>query len=213
MLRVVGALLNTSDVDAHPVWNYRAQVAGAARNNLHQDACFWPPKASFQPIISAWVPLVDVGTDSGTLLFVPGGHSGTAGNYSLWRHRYKSNAMSMDEGALHEVFGHQGHERRALVAPRGSVVLFHQLSIHGPMPHEAPSPRVSIDLRYLPGGSEHFLENEIAPRPLMRGGAKLSVDHADWRRVSYSTDRQRRGMCGGCGSNYKAYPTPPLPNP
>lgn len=86
------------------------------------------------------------------------------------------------------------------------TMLFHQLSVHGPTPHGVARPRVSVDLRYLPANSPHRLVSEVAGRPLLRAGKRMPVDVDDWKRTSYSTDRQRRGMCGQCGSRYKQYP-------
>lgn len=219
LLSIVSNLLETPNVDSHPVWNYRAQVPGSARSNWHQDACFWPPDAASQPIVSAWMPLVEVNHQNGGLQYIPFGHIMPSTDESvLWRHTYKDNAMTLDPIAIRDIL--MKREPKALVIQRGQVALFHQLSVHGPMPfHATTRPRISIDFRFLPGGANHGLPAVEAPgRPLKRGDNFVANNFEEWYAESYSTDRKRRGLCGTCGSYFpiREYPEAllgPMPKP
>jgi len=56
------------------LWQDQAlyKEAGGEATTPHQDQCFWPIGEA--PLVSAWIPFVEVNADNGAMSYVPGSH-------------------------------------------------------------------------------------------------------------------------------------------
>lgn len=129
----------------------------------HQDAYYYGGKEAGNPeypILSIWIPLVDVNEDNGCLQFVPGSHR--------WGLRPEPNQplpgaasrANTDANAAHELdrpaheLGLHTHEldRQAisLAMSTGDMVVFDKLTFHRSLPNIADAIRWNVDLRYSP---------------------------------------------------------------
>ena len=110
----------------------------------HQDSAYYGAGSEAVPILSVWIPLVDVDTCNGCLQVLAGSHK-----WGLMPARH-------DE-ALGQLVPAEEIESRAethtLPMKAGDVLVFGQLTYHKSLMNRSDSIRWSIDLRYSPTGA------------------------------------------------------------
>ncbi|MEM8875709.1 MAG: phytanoyl-CoA dioxygenase family protein [Planctomycetota bacterium] len=131
---------------ANPVYNVRPKVPGVAAGAVpwHQDRSYWPD-ANSNPVITAWIPIVDSTPANGCL--------------HVWPRTHRTRMFD------HEAEGYSGtayttiperqmktlkREAIALPVPAGSVILFNDRNVHMSTPNTSDHVRWSVDLRYQP---------------------------------------------------------------
>jgi hypothetical protein len=139
LLGAVRSLLG-EEVHAHGVWNGRPRdpFGRSQQVSWHQDAYYYRDwSAADGPLISAWIPLVEVDETSACLQFVTGSHErGWIPRQRLANGEYGS----ADTGADEDVF-------TARMQP-GDVVLFTDTTLHQSAPNLSDHVRWSIDIRF-----------------------------------------------------------------
>ena len=76
--RLAGIATQLLDVDGVLLWQDQAlyKEGGGRETTPHQDQTFWP--IGMAPLVSAWIPLVDVTVENGAMSYVPGSHQAGA---------------------------------------------------------------------------------------------------------------------------------------
>jgi phytanoyl-CoA hydroxylase len=113
----------------------------------HQDAYYYGGKESANPlfpIVSIWIPLVDVNEDNGCLQFVPGSHKW--GMKPEWNEKIPNlnDGMNNVKRSPH-VLDEQGV---SLPMKKGDMVVFDKLTFHRSLPNVTNDIRWNVDLRY-----------------------------------------------------------------
>jgi len=115
----------------------------------HQDAYYYGGKEAGNPaypIISAWIPLIDVDETNGCLQFVPGSH--------LWGMSPGLNQQmpGAREGTDASNQGEHELDRQCVSLPmgKGDLVVFDKFTFHRSLPNLSEEIRWSVDLRYSP---------------------------------------------------------------
>ncbi|WP_167859284.1 phytanoyl-CoA dioxygenase family protein [Paenibacillus cymbidii] len=115
----------------------------------HQDAYYYGGKEAGNPdypILSVWIPLIDVDEHNGCLQFVPGSHK--------WGLTPELNQALPRIGDKPVVSVEQKHEldHRAisLRMSKGDMVIFDKFTFHRSLPNLSDEIRWSVDLRYSP---------------------------------------------------------------
>lgn len=109
----------------------------------HQDSAYYGPESVDIPILTVWVPLVDVDERNGCLKVLPGSHT-----WGLRPTRWVGPHLVPTEDV------------EARVAPitlpmrAGDLVVLSQFTFHGSLMNHSEDVRWSIDLRYSPTGPD-----------------------------------------------------------
>ena len=134
------------EIFSNPVYNVRPKVPGVAAGAVpwHQDRSYWPD-ANSNPVITAWIPIVDATHENGCL--------------HVWPRTHRTRMYD------HEAEGYSGTsyttiperhmktlKRQAipLPVPAGSIILFNDRNVHMSTPNQSEHVRWSVDLRYQP---------------------------------------------------------------
>jgi ectoine hydroxylase-related dioxygenase (phytanoyl-CoA dioxygenase family) len=107
----------------------------------HQDSAYYGPESIPIPILTAWVPLVDVDEHNGCLQVIPGSH-----RWGLRPTRWVGPHLVPTEDI--EAMG----SARILPMRAGDVLIFDRMTFHGSLMNHSDQVRWSIDLRYSPTG-------------------------------------------------------------
>jgi hypothetical protein len=192
LLDVVEQILGP-EIAGHPVWNLRSKTP---RNPLatvpwHQDTAYLAPGAeqTLQP--TAWIPLLDVDSTSGTLQVLRGGHrSGkvvrhrperTLGNEKSWYLYIADEDLPKGEVVTCEM-------------PMGSLLLINQLLPHRSTENYSNKIRWSVDLRWQRPGEPSGFE-KVKECILMRTAKdpNYRIDWTAWskkNRISDAMDKK-----------------------
>lgn len=132
------------EIFANPVYNTRPKVPKVAAGAVpwHQDKSYWPG-ANANPVITAWVSMVDSTLENGCLHIWPRTHDT---DVLSWH------ADTVTGTAYTEIDDRHLKEARAvpIPVPAGSVILFNDRCIHMSTPNNSAGIRWSCDLRYQP---------------------------------------------------------------
>ncbi|MEM1010869.1 MAG: phytanoyl-CoA dioxygenase family protein [Planctomycetota bacterium] len=131
---------------ANPVYNVRPKVPGVAAGAVpwHQDRSYWPD-ANSNPVITAWIPLVDTTHENGCLHVWPRTHRTRM--YDHEPEQYSgTNYTTIPERHMKKL----KREAIPLPVPRGSLILFNDRNVHMSTPNKSDHVRWSVDLRYQP---------------------------------------------------------------
>ena len=133
-----------SEIFSNPVYNTRPKVPGVAAGAVpwHQDKSYWPD-ANSNPVITAWIPIVDATMENGCLHIWPRTHRTQMLSYH--NETYSGTGyLEIDEEHLADA--------RAVPIPleAGGCILFNDRCIHMSTPNNARTVRWSVDLRYQP---------------------------------------------------------------
>ncbi|HZO91732.1 MAG TPA: phytanoyl-CoA dioxygenase family protein [Chthonomonadaceae bacterium] len=108
----------------------------------HQDSAYYGPASIPIPILTVWVPLIDVDEHNGCLKVIPGSHQ--------WGQR----PMRSEEPFLVPVEDVETMGQPPITLPMrvGDVVILSRFTFHGSLRNHSEDVRWSIDLRYSPTG-------------------------------------------------------------
>lgn len=147
ILNAVESLIGP-EIFSNPVYNVRPKVPGIAAGAVpwHQDKSYWPD-ANSNPVITAWIPLVDSTTENGCLHLIPGTH-----RHKLERHGKETLTGTAYTETDPAVVADASRKRQIVALPMraGSVVLFNDRLLHMSTPNQSDHVRWSVDLRYQP---------------------------------------------------------------
>ena len=121
----------------------RPKLPGGRRTTLpwHQDSGYYGPASLAVPILSLWIPLVDVDERNGCLKIIPGSNK-----WGLLPS--ESNGMHLAPTEDVEARG----EPQSLPMRAGDILAFGQYTFHASGENSTEEVRWSIDLRYSPTG-------------------------------------------------------------
>lgn len=163
-----------SEIFANPVYNTRPKVPKVAAGAVpwHQDKSYWPD-ANANPVITAWVSMVDSNLENGCL--------------HVWPRTHRREVLSWhtDEhtGASYtEIDSRHLREARALPlpVPAGSVILFNDRCIHMSTPNNSNGVRWSCDLRYQPTDQDPMPQHGIGFLARSRTRPERVAELEDW---------------------------------
>ncbi len=130
------------EIFANPVYNVRPKVPRVAAGAVpwHQDKSYWPG-ASANPVITAWIPLVDATEENGCLHIWPRTHRSEVLSYHA-EQQTGTGYLEIDAPHLKSI--------RAVALPlaAGGAILFNDRCIHMSTPNHSLQVRWSVDLRY-----------------------------------------------------------------
>jgi hypothetical protein len=144
-----------------------------SEQHWHQDQYYLPG------CMSAWIALVDVGPDNGTIWVQPGSHKGRLVQLADLRDKYGAEFQTFDkryDRELDDVLEHnrrtRGAEPEPAMARAGDVVLFHGALIHrgGPVGK--------------PGSFRHVMANHYVAKHFE------GWPHKGWPRIDFSGHRR-----------------------
>ncbi|WP_181907276.1 phytanoyl-CoA dioxygenase family protein [Cohnella lupini] len=132
------------EVFSNPVYNVRPKIPRVAAGAVpwHQDKSYWPD-ANSNPVITVWIPLVDVNKLNGCLHIKPRTHKK---RLLKWHQETETGTgyTSLKESQLGKT------ETVVLPMTAGSAVLFNDRCLHMSTPNLSDEVRWSVDLRYQP---------------------------------------------------------------
>ncbi len=142
VLDVAESLLG-SELTVNGDYWVRPKLPGGRRTTLpwHQDSGYYGPASLAVPILSLWIPLVDVDERNGCLKVIPGSNK-----WGLLPSQ--SNGMHLVPTEDVEARG----EPRSLPMRVGDILAFGQYTFHASGENASDEVRWSIDLRYSPTG-------------------------------------------------------------
>ena len=146
-----------SELFANPVYNVRPKVPKVAAGAVpwHQDKSYWPD-ANANPVITAWIPLVDSTLENGCLHLIPRTHKKRAVKHG--QEEYSGTGyLELDKQYVEE----RKKEIIALPMQAGSAVLFNDRLIHSSTPNNSDHVRWSVDLRYQPTDQDPMTQHGI----------------------------------------------------
>ena len=146
-----------SELFANPVYNVRPKVPKVAAGAVpwHQDKSYWPD-ANANPVITAWIPLVDSTLENGCLHLIPRTHKKRAVKHG--QEEYSGTGyLALDDEYVEE----RKKEIIALPMKAGSAVLFNDRLIHSSTPNTSDHVRWSVDLRYQPTDQDPMTQHGI----------------------------------------------------
>ena len=144
ILDLVASLIGP-EIFANPVYNVRPKVPRVAAGAVpwHQDKSYWPD-ANANPVITVWIPVVDVTEENGCLHVVPR----TQHTQVLAFHAETYSGTGYTE-VNHGLLGPALKRRvRALPVRKGAAILFNDRLIHSSTSNQSDHVRWSVDLRY-----------------------------------------------------------------
>jgi phytanoyl-CoA hydroxylase len=174
ILAAVESLIG-GEIFANPVYNTRPKVPGVAAGAVpwHQDKSYWP-NANWNPVITVWVPLVDVDEINGCLHVWPRTHKAKVMGY----HHETQTGTGYTELDLKKEADRNGV---ALPVRAGSAILFNDRCIHMSTPNRSDHVRWSVDLRYQPTDQERMDEYGVGFLARSRKFPGKVADLEDWR--------------------------------
>jgi phytanoyl-CoA hydroxylase len=132
------------EIFSNPVYNTRPKVPKVAAGAVpwHQDKSYWPG-ANANPVITAWVSMVDATLENGCLHIWPRTHNTDVLTF---------HAEDRTGTAFTEIDDEHLKDARAIPipVPAGSAILFNDRCIHMSTPNNSKGVRWSCDLRYQP---------------------------------------------------------------
>ncbi len=157
ILSAVESLLGP-EIFSNPVYNSRPKVPNIAAGAVpwHQDRSYWPG-ANANPVITAWIPLVDADECNGCLKFWPRTH-----NTNLIPYHHESySGTAYTEVDLDHVALKEFKKITPVTVPieAGGAILFNDRCIHMSTPNFSDHVRWSVDLRYQPTGQDPMLDH------------------------------------------------------
>ena len=178
MLDAVESLIGP-EIFANPVYNSRPKVPKVAAGAVpwHQDRSYWPG-ANANPVITAWIPLVDADEFNGCLRIWPRTHT-----TELVQHHHESHTgtayteVDTEDAALKQ---YKKISPVTLPLEAGGAILFNDRCIHMSTPNNSDHVRWSVDLRYQPTNQDPMKEHGAGF--LCRSAAHSSrvADLEDW---------------------------------
>jgi ectoine hydroxylase-related dioxygenase (phytanoyl-CoA dioxygenase family) len=146
------------EIFSNPVYNTRPKVPNVAAGAVpwHQDRSYWPG-ANANPVITAWIPLVDADEDNGCLKIWPRTH-----NTELVKHHHERHTgTSYTEVDIEDVVLAQYKKISPVTIPikAGGAILFNDRCIHMSTPNYSNHVRWSVDLRYQPTDQDTMKEH------------------------------------------------------
>ena len=128
----------------------------------HQDQCPLPG------CMSAWLPLVDVNEDNGTIYIQPGSHKGELVTY--WETLDENGKMDYEyrHAKTERIFEENNRPEISIIANQGDAVLFHGGLIHRGGPIKQP------------GALRHVMANHYIPYQF------TDWPHTSWPRISFN---------------------------
>ena len=148
----------------------------------HQDSGYMPDTAD-HPLLTLWMPLVEVNAENGTLQFVPGSHKLGIQDHDTADGAFRTTAFDPAAGAAIDTVA---------MSP-GDFVLFDNLVFHRSTVNRADMVRWSIDFRYSPVGTPmgHLWHADMAFTARSRHHPERT---ATWKQVGHAWQhsRQRR---------------------
>lgn len=159
----------------------RTATTAAAATPWHTDGMTMVDESMDTRLVTVWIPLADVDSENGCLMFVPGSHR--VADSVPWPI---------------DVEVREGLEARAVPQPAamGDVIILHKHVAHASSPNNSIKPRWSFDLRFfdhtMPGDRPWFpaipLRSRIAPDSV--------VTSAEEWRMRWETARARLAASG-----------------
>ncbi len=135
---------------------------GGRVTTAHQDQPFWP--IGDAPLISAWIPLVDVTAELGAMAYVPGSHK--AGRLRPVDITHSTEPYDiLSDPAL------GGAEPQTVTAPAGSVIWHDGYTVHEANPNRSNDIRKAFTIVYLAAGYRRAKDWPVFP--LDRAGVKI----------------------------------------
>ncbi len=155
ILDAIESLLG-SEIFANPVYNVRPKVPRVAAGAVpwHQDKSYWPG-ANANPVITAWVALVDATHENGCLHIMPRTHKKRVVSH----HAETYSGTGYTE--IDEKYIYKNREVVALPVQAGTIILFNDRCIHMSTPNNSTVVRWSIDLRYQPTDQDPMPQHGI----------------------------------------------------
>ncbi|MCS6858955.1 MAG: phytanoyl-CoA dioxygenase family protein [Abditibacteriales bacterium] len=162
------------EIVCNPTQHLRAVLPvqqGARPTPWHQDAGVFWPEADPYFILTIWIPLVDATLENGCLEVLPQSH-----RLGLRRHQMTPHGLTIPPEEI------PPGDPVPLPVRRGSVILFHNYTLHRARPNESDTVRWSFDLRYhdaaVPTGRPFYPSFIVRSR--LRP-ATVQDDYAMWR--------------------------------
>ena len=143
------------------LWQDQAlyKEAGGRETTPHQDLTFWP--LGDAPLISAWIPFVEVTEENGAMSYVPGSHQ--AGRLRVVDITHSTDAYDiLQDPAL------KGAAPELVPVSPGSVVWHHGLTVHSAGANRTKSTRRVFTVVYLSADARRT--REWPTFPLDRAG-------------------------------------------
>lgn len=144
------------EIFSNPVYNTRPKVPGVAAGAVpwHQDKSYWPD-ANANPVITAWVPLVESNLRNGCLFIMPRTHRQ---RLKSWHKEDYSGTGFLEIDSRHLP---PGRDPIPLIVDAGDVVLFNDRCLHKSDLNDSKSVRWSVDLRYQPTDQDEMPQHGI----------------------------------------------------
>jgi ectoine hydroxylase-related dioxygenase (phytanoyl-CoA dioxygenase family) len=163
------------EIFANPVYNVRPKVPGVAAGAVpwHQDKSYWPG-ANANPVITAWVALVDATHQNGCLQIMPRTHK----KQVLAHHAETYSGTGYTE--IDTKYTYKNKEVVALPVKAGSIILFNDRCIHMSTPNNSTVVRWSIDLRYQPTDQDPMPQHGIGFLARSRQHPERVATLEDW---------------------------------
>lgn len=176
ILSAVESLIG-GEIFANPVYNVRPKVPRVAAGAVpwHQDKSYWPD-ANSNPVITVWIPLVDVDEENGCLHIIPRTH----------RHRLLSWHKETYSGTGYTETDeeHLTKEKQKRIVPlpvkAGTAILFNDRCLHMSTPNKAKTVRWSVDLRYQPTDQDPMRNHGIGFLARSHKHPERVATLADW---------------------------------
>jgi len=132
------------EIFSNPVYNTRPKVPGVAAGAVpwHQDKSYWPD-ANSNPVITVWIPLVDVNEVNGCLHIWPRTHRKRVLSWHADDHT-GTGYTEIDSKHL------KGLRQVPIPLEAGGAILFNDRCVHMSTPNRSDHVRWSVDLRYQP---------------------------------------------------------------
>jgi phytanoyl-CoA hydroxylase len=140
---------------SNPVYNTRPKIPKVAAGAVpwHQDKSYWPD-ANANPVITVWIPFVDVNEVNGCLHIKPKTH----------RKRVLKWTIEQITGTGYTTL----HEKQlgktqtvAMQISAGSAILFNDRCLHMSTPNQSDEVRWSVDLRYQPTDQDPMVQHGV----------------------------------------------------
>ncbi len=180
LLDAVEALIGP-EISLNPISHYRAKPPiGQTRDDLkgyfavpwHQDSAVIVEEADASPILTTWIPLVDVTEEMGCLQVLPGGH----------RQGHLPHLNAIGYGTSIQPSAMPVGRPMKLAVRVGDVVFMHRHCPHHSGPNRSQRCRWSFDMRYHRTGDNSG--RPWQPEAVVRSAElPVSRDHHAWSRA------------------------------
>lgn len=163
------------EIFANPVYNVRPKVPHVAAGAVpwHQDKSYWPD-ANSNPVITAWVALVDANAENGCLHIMPRTHKKQVLSYHA--ETYSGTGYTELDAK------HVSKKKQAISLPlaAGGVILFNDRCIHMSTMNNSHVVRWSVDLRYQPTDQDPMPQHGVGFLARSRQHPDQVATLADW---------------------------------